>query len=149
MSVPKMGNRFVSKGQKGHNPESVSHEHRLRKIGIEHFAFKDRVGQVITLPYHDPDSGFDDSGFFKSYFLKGSSQKVTMVKTDVCNHAQYRGHYVGTVQAAPQTGFKHERINLHICKPAQGHHRSYLKEGKVQMVKCLSPPMHEIPDIFL
>ena len=103
----------------------------------------------MTFPYDNRHLGLDYSGFFKCYLRQSLPQHVTMVKTDVRDHAEDGIDHIRAVKTSSESGLKHHYINLAVCEPVHGHKRCYLKERKVQMVECISPFHYKIPNVFL
>ena len=71
-----------------------------------------------------------------------------MVKSDVGYDAKFRTHYIRAVKPTAESCLKNDDIYSHISEPAEGHHRSDLKERHVKMIESIFPSLDKIPDLF-
>ena len=82
----------------------------------------------MALPYHHGHLRLDDSGLLESDFRKGLAQHVAVVKADIGDDAQHRGHDVRAVKTASKACLEDYDISLHLSEPAEGQRRSDLEE---------------------
>ena len=128
MSIPEHRLSPVGKGQQSLNHFPATHEHRLRKIGIQDLTFKDSISFRVTLTHHYRNTRLDDSSLFKGNFRQRITKKVTMIQTDISNHTQDRLDDISAIKTTAKTRFKNHIIHLLTRKPIQSHDGSNLEE---------------------
>ena len=143
VTCPKRRLDLIRKCQQRHDCITIPHEIRFRKIGIQHFTFKDRISLRMALAHHNRDLRLDDPGLLEGNFRKRPAQHVAMVQTYVSYDAEDRRHDVRAVKTSSQTCFKNDNVHLPGGKPIKCHQSGNLKERKVQMIECILPLLNE------
>ena len=72
-----------------------------------------------------------------------------MVQADAGNDAEFRGDYIGAVQAAAKTYFDNGDIHILVLEPFERQPGSYLEKGEFHFIEHDGPLFEEIIDIFL